>query len=53
MNLTNFESPDLDTPSSRCNFCKLATKSVKINKENQICNWELQLGARSLYTHGG
>ena len=34
-------------------FCKLATKYVKINKENQISTRVLQLGAPSPYTHGG
>ena len=29
MNPTKFGSPHLDTPSSRYNFCKLATKSMK------------------------
>ena len=36
MNPTKFGSPHLDTPSSRYNFCNLATKSVKIYKENKI-----------------
>ena len=54
MNPKKFGSPHLDTPSSRYNFCNLATKSMKkINKENQISNRALQLGAPGLYTHGG
>ena len=51
MNPTKFSSPHLDTPSSRYNFCKLVTKSVKkINKENQISTQALQLGAPGPYT---
>ena len=51
MNPTKFGSPHLDTPSSRYNFCKLVTKSVKkINKENQISTQALQLGAPDVYT---
>ena len=50
MNLTKFSSPHLDTPSSRYNFCKFATKSMKTNKENQISNRALQLGAPRVYT---
>ena len=45
-----FGSSHLDTPSSRHKILKLATKSVKTNKENQISNRELQLGAPGLYT---
>ena len=51
MNLTKYGSPHLDTPSSRYEFSKFVTKSVKkINKENQISNQALQLGAPGVYT---
>ena len=51
MNPTKFGSPHLDTPSSRYEFLKFVTKSVnKINKENQISNRALQLGAPGVYT---
>ena len=51
MNLTKFGSPHLDTPSSRYEFLKFVTKFVKkINKENQISNRELLLGAPGAYT---
>ena len=33
MNPTKFGSPNLDTPNSRYDFCKFATKSRKTNKE--------------------
>ena len=51
MNLTKFGSPHLDTPNSRYEFLKFVTKSMKkINKENQISNQALQLGAPGAYT---
>ena len=51
MNLTKFGSPHLDTPSSRYEFFKFVTKYMKqINKENQISNRALQLGAPGVYT---
>ena len=51
MNLTKFGSPHLDIPSSRYEFFKFVTKSMKkINKENQISNRALQLGAPGVYT---
>ena len=34
MNPTKFGSLNLDIPSSRYDFCKFATKSMNINKEN-------------------
>ena len=48
MNLTKFSSPNLDTPKSRYQFFRFASKSVKINKENQISNQAQQLGAPGL-----
>ena len=51
MNLTKFGSHHLDTPSSRYEFLKFETKFVKKNnKENQISNQALQLGAPGVYT---
>ena len=51
MNPTKFSYPHLDTPRSRYEFLKFATKSVKkINKENQISNRALLLGALGAYT---
>ena len=51
MNPTKFGSPHLDTPSSRYEFLKFITKFLKnINKENQISNRALQLGAPGVYT---
>ena len=51
MNLTKFGSPHLDTPNFRYEFSKFVTKSMKkINKENQISNRVLQLGAPGVYT---
>ena len=51
MNLTKFSSPHLDTPRSRYEFLKFVTKSMKkINKENQISNRALWLGAPGVYT---
>ena len=34
MNLTKFSSPNVDTPNSKYDFCKFATKYMKTNKEN-------------------
>ena len=48
INPEKFGSPHLDTPSSRYKFLKFATKSMKINKKNQISNWAQQLGAPGL-----
>ena len=51
MNLKKFGSPHLGTPSSRYEFLKFITKFLKnINKENQISNRALQLGAPGVYT---
>ena len=51
MNLIKFGSPYLDIPSSIYDFLKFVTKSMKkINKENQILNRALQLGAPGVYT---
>ena len=51
MNPTKFGSPHFDTRSFRYEFLKFLTKSVKkINKENQISNRALQLGAPGVYT---
>ena len=45
MNPTKFVSLHLDTPSSRYEFLKFATKSRIINKENRISNRAQLLGA--------
>ena len=50
MNPTKFGSSHLDTPSSRYKFLKFVPKSMKKNKENQISNRALQLGAPGVYT---
>ena len=47
MNPTKFGSLNLDTPSSRYEFLKFATKSRIINKGNQISNLAQLLGATS------
>ena len=44
-NPTKYGSLNLDTPSSRYEFLKFATKSRIINKENQISNRAQLLGA--------
>ena len=50
MNPTKFGSLNLDTPSSRYEFLKFATKYRIINKENRISNRAQLLGAPSSYT---
>ena len=45
MKPTKFGSLNLDTPSSRYEFWKLATKYGLINKENRISNQAQLLGA--------
>ena len=52
MNPTKFGSPHLDTPNSRYDFCKFATKSMKTNKENHSKIRNI-LHTPGLYTHCG
>ena len=49
MNPKKFGSPHLDTPSSRYNFCKFASKSVKTNRENQIHSRSAARYTRSIH----
>ena len=46
MNVAKFGSPHLDTPNSRYDFCKFATKYGKTNKEKS----NFQPGATTRYT---
>ena len=49
MNPAKFGSPHLDTPNSRYDFCKFATKSVKTNKENHSKNPKYTTDTRSIH----
>ena len=49
MNLTKFSSLNLDTPNSKYDFCKFATKSVKTNKEKHSKKSEIYY-IHSVYT---
>ena len=49
MNLTKFSSPHLDTPNSKYDFCKFATKSMKTNKENHSKNLKYTTYTRSIH----